>query len=94
MWFPDNIPRRERALQLANDISVMQFDVKKAKEDMDKADARMVPYLNQLLVNHNMKSFDELKAKVDASLTPEQKAAYEAVSLDAILFSSLSDHVF
>ncbi|KAF8871918.1 hypothetical protein BD779DRAFT_1574691 [Infundibulicybe gibba] len=76
-WFPDNVNRRDRAQQLSNDITVMQQAVVEAKADMDKADARMVPFINEILQNHGMQTFDDLKAKLDASLTPEQKKVYD-----------------
>ncbi|KAG9218111.1 hypothetical protein CCMSSC00406_0010132 [Pleurotus cornucopiae] len=76
VFYPDNVPRRDRALQLQNDISLLQNNVKEARDAMDKEDQRMVPYLNQILKNHNMSTFDELQAKLNAALTPEQKQMY------------------
>lgn len=49
---------------------------------MDKEDQRMVPYLNQILKNHNMSTFDELQARLNAALTPEQKQMYTDVSVE------------
>ena len=80
MFFPDNIPRRDRALQLQNDISVLQNSAREAKDAMDKEDKRMVPYINQILKNHNMSTFDELRKKLDDTLTEDQKKAYKDVS--------------
>ena len=79
MFFPDNIPRRDRALQLQNDISVLQNSAREAKDAMDKEDKRMVPYINQMLKNHNMSTFDELRKKLDDTLTEDQKKAYKDV---------------
>ncbi|KAL4262791.1 hypothetical protein AB1N83_006505 [Pleurotus pulmonarius] len=76
VFYPDNVPRRDRALQLQNDISLLQNNVKEARDAMDKEDQRMIPYLNQILKNHNMSTFDELQAKLNAALTPEQKQMY------------------
>ncbi|KAF8878192.1 hypothetical protein BD779DRAFT_1218307 [Infundibulicybe gibba] len=76
-WYPDNTNRRDRAQQLSNDITVMQQAVVEAKADMEKADERMVPFINEILENHGMKTFDDLKAKLDATLTPEEKKAYD-----------------
>ncbi|KAF8878189.1 hypothetical protein BD779DRAFT_1218200 [Infundibulicybe gibba] len=76
-WYPDNINRRDRAQQLSNDITVMQQAVAEAKVEMDKALERMDPYIQEMFRNNGMKTFDDLKAKLDASLTPEQKMAYD-----------------
>ncbi|THH34065.1 hypothetical protein EUX98_g50 [Antrodiella citrinella] len=76
VFYPDNIPRRDRALQLQNDISNLQTSAKEAKDAMDKEDKRMVPFINQILKNHQMSTFDELKNKLDGVLTDEQKKAY------------------
>ncbi|KAF8878188.1 hypothetical protein BD779DRAFT_1217980 [Infundibulicybe gibba] len=78
-WYPDNGNRRDRATQLSNDITVIQQNVVEAEANMKKADARMLPLINQLLANHGMKTFDDLKAKLMAAMTPEQKQAYETL---------------
>ncbi|KAF8868347.1 hypothetical protein BD779DRAFT_1598340 [Infundibulicybe gibba] len=77
VWFPDNINRRDRAQQLSNDITMMQNDMIEAKAGMDRRSARMVPYINEVLRNHGMSTFDDLKARLDATLAPEQQRAYE-----------------
>lgn len=82
VFYPDNVPRRDRALQLQNDISLLQNNAKEARDAMDKEDQRMVPYLNQILKNHHMSTFDELQAKLNAALTPEQKQMYTDVSVE------------
>ncbi|KAF8878184.1 hypothetical protein BD779DRAFT_1676937 [Infundibulicybe gibba] len=76
-WYPDNVNRRDRAQQLANDITVLQQSVVEAEADMNKSDARMVPFINEILKNHGLQTFDQLKAKLMASMTPEQKKSYE-----------------
>lgn len=37
VWFPDNIVRRERALQLFNDIAYIQGEAAKARADIQDA---------------------------------------------------------
>jgi len=81
VWFPDNIPRRDRALQLQNDISVLQQSAVEARDSMNTMDSRMVPYVNKILAGHNMSTFDDLKKKLDESLTDEQKEQYKQVKL-------------
>ncbi|KAJ8516947.1 hypothetical protein ONZ45_g5826 [Pleurotus djamor] len=76
VFYPDNVSRRDRALQLQNDISLLQNSAKEARDAMTKADARMLPYINQILANNKMSTFDELQAKLNAALTPEQQAQY------------------
>lgn len=56
---------------------------------MKKEDERMLPLINQVLKAHGMSSFDELKAKLDAALTEEQKKKYKDVS--ALFFVLASD---
>ncbi|KAF8871927.1 hypothetical protein BD779DRAFT_1680031 [Infundibulicybe gibba] len=62
---------------MSNDITVMQQSVVEAEADMIKADARMVPFINEILANHGLQTFDTLKAKLMAAMTPEEKRAYE-----------------
>lgn len=80
VFFPDNVPRRDRALQLQNDISVLQASAREAKDAMDKEDKRMVPYINQILKNNKMSTFDDLRKKLNDTLTDDQKKAYKDVS--------------
>ncbi|KAF8878186.1 hypothetical protein BD779DRAFT_1217895 [Infundibulicybe gibba] len=76
-WYPDNVNRRDRAQQLSNDITVLQQAVVEAEADMKKADERMIPFINEILTNHGLQTFDTLKAKLMAAMTPEEKQAYE-----------------
>ncbi|KAF8884346.1 hypothetical protein BD779DRAFT_1537138 [Infundibulicybe gibba] len=76
-WYPDNVNRRDRAQQLSNDITVLQQAVVEAEADMKKADERMIPFINEILTNHGLQTFDTLKAKLMAAMTPEEKRAYE-----------------
>lgn len=80
VFYPDNIPRRDRALQLQGDISVLQQSAAEAEKALKKEDERMLPLINQVLKAHGMSSFDELKAKLYAALTEEQKKKYKDVS--------------
>lgn len=57
---------------------------------MDKEDKRMVPFINQILRNHQMSTFDELKNRLDGVLTDEQKKAYNDVSVDVNFASQAS----
>ena len=81
VWYPDNTNRRDRADQLSNDITVIQTTVQEARVEMDKSDARMLPFINQFLTNNGLQSFDDLQKKLEASLTPDQKKSYDDVSL-------------
>lgn len=47
---------------------------------MDKEDARMLPYINQILKNHNMSTFDDLQKKLNDALSGTQKEMYDDVS--------------
>jgi hypothetical protein len=76
VFFPDNVPRRDRALQLSNDITVMQQSVVEARDAMNKMDERMIRFLDELLKNHGMATFTELQKKLEATLTPEEKEQY------------------
>ncbi|KDQ28253.1 hypothetical protein PLEOSDRAFT_167892, partial [Pleurotus ostreatus PC15] len=77
VFYPDNVPRRDRAIQLQNDISVLQNSAREAREAMDKEDARMLPYINQILKNHNMSTFDDLQKKLNDALSGTQKQMYD-----------------
>ncbi|KAJ8696995.1 hypothetical protein PTI98_006812 [Pleurotus ostreatus] len=77
VFYPDNVPRRDRAIQLQNDISVLQNSAREAREAMDKEDARMLPYINQILKNHNMSTFDDLQKKLNDALSGTQKEMYD-----------------
>ncbi|KAJ8696994.1 hypothetical protein PTI98_006812 [Pleurotus ostreatus] len=44
---------------------------------MDKEDARMLPYINQILKNHNMSTFDDLQKKLNDALSGTQKEMYD-----------------
>ncbi|KAJ8516941.1 hypothetical protein ONZ45_g5828 [Pleurotus djamor] len=76
VFFPDNTNRRDRALQLQNDVVLLQNSVAQAKADMDKQDARMIPLINEILDAHGLASFEELQEKLNTVLTPEQQQAY------------------
>ncbi|KAJ8501853.1 hypothetical protein ONZ45_g12005 [Pleurotus djamor] len=91
VFYPDNVPRRDRALQLQNDITMLQNSAREAKAAMDKEDARMVPYINQILKNHNMATFDELQKKLEDALTDEQKAQYKSMLDNAQKLTSKDD---
>ncbi|KAG9221212.1 hypothetical protein CCMSSC00406_0007386 [Pleurotus cornucopiae] len=77
VFYPDNVPRRDRAIQLQNDISLLQNSAREAREAMDKEDARMLPYINQILKNHNMSTFDDLQQKLNDALSGTQKEMYD-----------------
>ncbi|KAJ8455633.1 hypothetical protein ONZ45_g18890 [Pleurotus djamor] len=76
VFFPTNTNRRDRALQLQNDVAVLQNAVAKDKDYMDKQDARMVPLINEILDANGLASFEELQEKLNNVLTPEQQKAY------------------
>lgn len=86
VFFPDNVPRRDRAPQLQNDISVLQASAREAKDAMDKEDKRMVPYINQILKNNKMSTFDDLRKKLNNTLTDDQKNAYQDVSASSAYY--------
>ncbi|KDQ28479.1 hypothetical protein PLEOSDRAFT_1084197 [Pleurotus ostreatus PC15] len=77
VFFPDNVSRRDRALQLQDDIVSLQKSAIKLKDAMDKQDDRMVPYINEYLEKNGMTSFSELQDKLAAALTPEQQKQYQ-----------------
>ncbi|KAF7429004.1 hypothetical protein PC9H_008242 [Pleurotus ostreatus] len=77
VFFPDNVSRRDRALQLQDDIVSLQKSAIKLKDAMDKQDDRMVPYINEYLEKNGMASFSELQDKLAAALTPEQQKQYQ-----------------
>ncbi|EMD39522.1 hypothetical protein CERSUDRAFT_111847 [Gelatoporia subvermispora B] len=79
VFYPDNVPRRDRALQLQNDISVLQFGVQQARQDLDRADERMVPLINQVMAKNGLKTYDQLRDKLMSTLTDEQKKMYDAL---------------
>ena len=87
VFYPDNVPRRDRALQLQNDITVFQLNVQQARADLDKADEKMIPLINKVLQKQGLQTYDQLRDKLMATLTPEQKQLYDAVSRRVNAFS-------
>ena len=87
VFYPDNGPRRDLALQLQNDITVFQLNVQQARADLDKADEKMIPLINKVLQKQGLQTYDQLRDKLMATLTPEQKQLYDAVSRRVNAFS-------
>ena len=90
MWYPDNVNRRDRAMQLSNDITGIQESVKEAKIALDKSDKQMEPYLEQILQDQGLSSFKDLEDQLMQSLPLSQRKLYADVSTQIhflVLFS-------
>lgn len=79
MFYPDNVKRRDRALELQNDIASFQNKAKEARKLIDKQDERMLPFIDSVLQKQGVATFDQLQAKLNSVLTGDQKKALQDV---------------
>jgi len=77
MLFPDNQNRGRRVEQLANDIGFVQNNITRYYNDMDNRDVRMRPLLDRIMREHGLTSFTELRDRIYALLTTEQRQELE-----------------
>jgi len=75
--YPDNQHRYDRVSGLASNIGSIQQEVIDAIARQDATNVRINQTLNDLLKKHNLATVDDLKNKVLATFTPEQKKHYE-----------------
>ncbi|KAF8499373.1 hypothetical protein JB92DRAFT_3124953 [Gautieria morchelliformis] len=84
-WFPDNVPRSDRAMQLSNDITLIQQRVKEFRTKLDHADDRLEPGLDAILKARNLETTEPLQQKLLEAFTPEQKKLYAYVRFRPIV---------
>lgn len=65
---PENRNRVKRVTELVDDVSGMQNAIRAKTAQLDEADARMVPLLNDLMRKHGLRTLDQLIAKVLAEM--------------------------
>jgi hypothetical protein len=75
--YPDNENRANRVNQLAVNIGSIQSEVDDSLDRVETASGHQTDAVNQIFRLEGFQGIDDLKAKLDSLLTPEQKAAYE-----------------
>ncbi|EMD39524.1 hypothetical protein CERSUDRAFT_111849 [Gelatoporia subvermispora B] len=79
VFYPDNIPRRNRALQLQDDISLIQLSVIQAQKDMETADTHLSELSEKAMKHDGIDTLDKLQEKLQDTLTDEQRKQYDAI---------------
>lgn len=90
MFYPDNVKRRDRALELQNDIASFQNKAKEARKLIDKQDDRMLPFIDSVLQKQGVATFEQVQAKLNSVLTGDQKKALQDVGATSHSFFGLS----
>lgn len=74
----DNQNRGNRVVQLAGNIGQFQSEVIDSLDRIDTTNGHIKTQMDTILAAHGLQGLEEMKDKLMALLTPQQKAEYEA----------------
>lgn len=82
VWYPDNIPRLDRAKELDNDISLIQQRVTELNDNIEVSEDRLAAGVDEILEARNIMNEDQLQSKLfDALSLQEQKTFQDVITI-------------
>ncbi|KAI0558394.1 hypothetical protein FGB62_213g06 [Gracilaria domingensis] len=78
----ENRDRAKRVQELLDDVSGMQNAIRDKTNQLDEADARILPLLNDLMRKHGLRTVSELVDRVVGELPPELEKALRELLAD------------